>query len=459
MKKQIEVRKKALVLGGGGSRGSYEVGVWRALHEHGYRPDIVTGTSVGALNGAMVAQDKLHETVRMWRMLTTDMVMDINVKSDLKTMTDQLEAMSVFAREAIKNRGADTTPLRRLLEYFIDEKTVRSSGIEFGLVTVSLPNLKPCAVFTDEIEEGKLINYLLASSAFFPAMQGQIIHDTVYIDGGYYDNVPIELALRRGAQDIIAIDLHAPGVHRKVHEAGVEIRMIEPEWDLGNLLVFDTKTAEHNITIGYLDGLKFLDLMDGVLYAFQDKLLWEHIDLVVARMLVLSSNLAPRIVLPGGFDVSNRSISHLRSFLLRHIRAFYRHKRLPKQRVGITILEMAGKLFRLDPTHVYTAHEFERELRATARQYVADTSLDELDALLRSDRTLKEKTERALELSRGMDARSVCLWLMHGMLTAEQDAAPVWLLAAGFIFPTEFLTAMYFVVLTELDDLSLEEPE
>lgn len=457
MEKQMETGKKALVLGGGGSRGSYEVGVWQALHEHGYRPDIVTGTSVGALNGAMVAQDKLDETVRMWRMLTTDMVMDINVKSDLKTMADQLEAMSVFAREAIKNRGADTTPLRRLLEHFIDEEAVRASDVAFGLVAVALPNLKPCAVFTDEIEEGKLIQYLLASAAFFPAMQGQIIHDTVYIDGGYYDNVPIELAVRRGARDIIAIDLHAPGMRRKVREAGVEVRTIEPEWDLGNLLVFDTKTAEHNIAVGYLDGLKFLGLMDGVLYAFSDPALWEHIDLVVARMLALSGDLAPHIVLPGGLDVSDRSISHLRGFLLRHISGFYRHKRLPKQRIGVTILEMAGKLFRLDPTRVYTAREFERELRTAAQQYVTDTALDELDVLLRSDRPLKEKTERALELSRGMDARGVCLWLLRGMQTAAQDAAPVWLLAAGLIFPTEFLTAMYFIVLSELDTLRLEE--
>ncbi len=107
-------------------------------------------------------------------------------------------------------------------------------------------------------------------------------------------------------------------------------------------MVFDTKTAEHNIAVGYLDGLKFLGLMDGVLYAFSDPALWEHIDLVVARMLALSGDLAPHIVLPGGLDVSNRSISHLRGFLLRHISGFYRHKRLPKQRIGVTVLEMAG---------------------------------------------------------------------------------------------------------------------
>ena len=447
-------RKKAFVLGGGGSRGSYEVGVWKALREHGYRPDIVTGTSVGALNGAMVAQDKLDETVHMWCMLTTDMVMDVTVKSDLKTMTDQIEAMSVFAREAIKNRGADTTPLRHLLEHFVDEEAVRNSETSFGLVTVSLPNLKPCAVFADEIEEGQLINYLLASSAFFPAMQGQIIHDTVYIDGGYYDNVPIELAISRGAEDIIAIDLHAPGVHRRVREPGVEIRHIDPEWDLGSLLVFDTKTAEHNIAVGYLDGLKFLGIYDGVLYAFDDPDLWDHIDLVAARMLALAGKLAPHVVLPGGVDVSEFSLSRLRTVLLRHISGYYRHKRLPKHRIGITVLEMAGKLFRLDPTRVYTRRSFEEELGSAVRRYVSDAALDELDALLRSDRPLKEKTERALELARGLDARSVCLWLMREIERyGEEGNAPVWLLAAGRIFPTEFLTAAYFCVLTELSGM------
>ena len=88
------------------------------------------------------------------------------------------------------------------------------------------------------------------------------------------------------------------------------------------------------------------------------------------------------------------------------------------------------------------------------RRYVSDAALDELDALLRSDRPLKEKTERALELARGLDARSVCLWLMREIERyGEEGNAPVWLLAAGRIFPTEFLTAAYFCVLTELSGM------
>ena len=63
---QNDTPVKALVLAGGGARGSYQVGVWRALTELGWRPQIITGTSVGSLNGAMFALD-LYETARdMW---------------------------------------------------------------------------------------------------------------------------------------------------------------------------------------------------------------------------------------------------------------------------------------------------------------------------------------------------------------------------------------------------------
>ena len=445
----MKVRKKALVLGGGGSRGSYEVGVWQALNEHGYRPDIVTGTSVGALNGAMVVQGKLEETIALWRTLTTDMVMDVDVKPDLKTMTDQLTAMSVFAREAIKNRGADTTPLRRLLAQYIEEDVVRAAGIPFGLVTVALPHLKPRALFLDEMEKGTLLDYLLASSAFFPAMQGQTIHGAVHIDGGYYDNLPIELAVSRGAREILAIDLHAPGVHRRVRDPDVEIHRIEPEWDLGNVLIFDPKTAERNIAIGYLDGLKYLGVYDGVLYAFQNRDFWDRISVIVADLLTLIGELTPRVILPGGWDVSELSVARLRTYFLRHVSGYYRYKRLPRRQLGIVIVEMAGRLFQMDPTHVYTIRDFEATLRTAVRRYVADTALEELDAVLRSSMPLREKTERALELSRNQDARGICLWLTREIrrCTSGTSQVPLWLLAAGRIFPTEFLTAIYLTVL------------
>ena len=61
---------KALVLAGGGSKGAYEMGVWKALRRLHMKFDIVTGTSIGALNGALVVQGSYYRGKRLW--LTTD---------------------------------------------------------------------------------------------------------------------------------------------------------------------------------------------------------------------------------------------------------------------------------------------------------------------------------------------------------------------------------------------------
>ena len=80
--------RKALVLAGGGARGSYQVGVWRALTELGWKPDLITGTSVGSLNGAMFALD-LYETARdMWLSIRSQDVMELPEQdADLSAMT------------------------------------------------------------------------------------------------------------------------------------------------------------------------------------------------------------------------------------------------------------------------------------------------------------------------------------------------------------------------------------
>ena len=68
---------RGLVLAGGGARGSYQVGVWRALMELDWHPQIITGTSVGSLNGAMFALD-LYETARdMWLSIRSQDVMEL----------------------------------------------------------------------------------------------------------------------------------------------------------------------------------------------------------------------------------------------------------------------------------------------------------------------------------------------------------------------------------------------
>ena len=90
---------KALVLAGGGARGSYQVGVWRALMELDWHPQIITGTSVGSLNGAMFVLDQ-YETARdMWLAIRSKDVMELPEEDA------DLSALHQFLRSVVKAGG------------------------------------------------------------------------------------------------------------------------------------------------------------------------------------------------------------------------------------------------------------------------------------------------------------------------------------------------------------------
>ena len=179
---------RALVLAGGGARGSYQVGVWRALTELGWRPQIITGTSVGSLNGAMFALD-LYETARdMWLTIRSQDVIELPAEDA------PLPELHAFLKDAVTQGGMDVTPLEEIVERVLDEDALRRSPIRLGLVTVEQKTLKARELPLEEIPEGKVKDYLLASAACFPALRAHTIDGVSYLDGGYRDNMPTALA-------------------------------------------------------------------------------------------------------------------------------------------------------------------------------------------------------------------------------------------------------------------------
>ena len=126
--------KKALVLCGGGARGGYHIGVWKALKEINYKPNIITGTSVGALNGALLAikEDKLAQEI--WENMTMDTVFEKKETRDINTISSPSE----FLLEIGKIGGINPKPLKELVNKLADEKKFRNSDIEFGLVLTAI---------------------------------------------------------------------------------------------------------------------------------------------------------------------------------------------------------------------------------------------------------------------------------------------------------------------------------
>ena len=257
---QNDTPRKALVLAGGGARGSYQVGVWRALTELGWNPQIITGTSVGSLNGAMFALD-LYETARdMWTSIRSQDVME------LPEETRNLTELHQFLRDVVRAGGMDVTPLEEIVERVLDEDALRASPIRFGLVTVEKRGLKPRELPLEEIPKGKVKDYLLASAACFPALRAKQIDGVQFLDGGYRDNMPTGLAQKMGAEELVCVDLEGVGITLP-NRTGLPTTMVRSYWELGDILHFDPDTARRNIELGYYDTLQAFGRLRGCAYA------------------------------------------------------------------------------------------------------------------------------------------------------------------------------------------------
>ncbi len=255
---------RALVLAGGGSRGSYHIGVWQALREMNCKIDIVTGTSVGSLNGALVALGDFDLAKSMWLSINDRDVMDIPEKVFSKQTLE-------FVRDVAVNGGVSTEPLEMMITKFVSEERVRKSDCKYGLVTVNIDTRTPLELTIDDIPQGRLVDYMLASSSLAPVLRARTIDGEKYIDGGFYDNQPRSLAAKMGATEIIEVDLESIGFDRPLGKkySDVKVTSISCRHDLGNIFEFKPEVAAKNIDLGYLDAYRAFDKLDGVMYAFK----------------------------------------------------------------------------------------------------------------------------------------------------------------------------------------------
>lgn len=345
--------KRGLVLAGGGARGSYQLGAWQALRDLNWKPDIVVGTSIGAINGAMVAADNFEGARKLWVEMTTSQIFNIEIDEKLPLTQRIMEAAMQFGKAAITQGGVDTGHLREVLASFLDEDVVRKSSIEYGLATTHMETLKPKEMFIGDIPNGELADYIIASAAIFPAVKPQEIENQKYVDGGFYNNLPIDMALGHGATEIVAVDLEAIGIVKKVGKLpeGTKVKYIRSGWDLGTLLVFDREEALRNMRLGYLDTMRAFDVFDGNLFTFIKGNLCEYYQENESGLIAMYS-----------LDIKTPDtdgiLARIHTFYSEHLKKAYdiTPDRFKK------IIESAGKIFALDPLCIYSVESFNEAL-------------------------------------------------------------------------------------------------
>lgn len=264
----------ALVLAGGGAKGAYQIGVWKALRELKIEVGLVVGTSVGALNGGFFAQNDYDKAVDVWKNMSMENVFhaDEEIMTGLKkALTEGIFKNNLsFYRKMysymMENKGLDITPLRTRIQDILDEDKIRNSGIDFGFVTFSITNMKPLKLFLQDIPYGEL-KYYLIGSALVPGFSQDPEFPMKFMDGGVKDRFPIKMAIDKGYDKIIAVETK----QRKLKKIpGKEVVFIAPSEDLGNFLYFNKKNSEKNFQMGYLDALKAFNQLDGKMYFFRD---------------------------------------------------------------------------------------------------------------------------------------------------------------------------------------------
>ena len=137
--------KKAIVFAGGGSKGAYQIGVWKALNELGECFDIATGTSIGAVNAAFYVQHDFDAAEEMWSNLNVSNVMvnGINFEKSFESIFGQREQLIPFIKTYVNRKGADVTPFLDNLKHYFDADKFFGSDVDYGLVTVKYPSFEP----------------------------------------------------------------------------------------------------------------------------------------------------------------------------------------------------------------------------------------------------------------------------------------------------------------------------
>lgn len=294
--------KTALILSGGGGRGAYQIGVIKALEELNIRCDIVTGASIGSINGAIYTEGNIKLAEEFWENINFETVFTKKI-----TYSNKKELYKQYLEEA-KHGGLEPTNLRTNLIKYLDIDKIYNSNIDYGLTTVKYPSLKLIELTKREIPKDKFIDYLMASSTVFPFFKLTKIDESSYMDGGFRKTIPVDLAEKLGATKFIIVNISLLGnlYHPPKNK---DVIYIKPRNYVGEPLLFDSKISEKNIHYGYNDTMKVFKKLDGNKYTF---------------------NLIPK----------------------------KEYKNYKSKRIYLNLIEKIGTSFEIDDTKIYTLEEY-----------------------------------------------------------------------------------------------------
>lgn len=269
----IKTLPNGLALGGGGAKGCYEVGLWKTLSENGIRFERVSGTSIGALVGAMYVENALEAMMDFIETIRPDAIAeDLFAFPETlgKWVSESREISGFLSKYILSGKGMDISPLKNEIDIMFNYEAFKASPINYACMTFNITERKPEAYFKDEMNEENAKQIILASASCYPAFPPMKMNGSDYIDGGYWDNVPVDLAAQMGAKKILAVNVEGPGIVRRVDDA-LDVFTIKPMIALGNFLDFSKASCMRSLFAGRIETGKLIGVYCGHLFTFRQR--------------------------------------------------------------------------------------------------------------------------------------------------------------------------------------------
>jgi NTE family protein len=234
-------RPVGYVLGGGGSLGAVQVGMLQALSEHDIVPGVVAGTSVGSLNGAVVAMDPKSAANRLshlWARITRERVFPGGLLAQVRTF------------QHTKTHLFPSTGLTAVVTDFMGaDVTFADLTLPFAAMAMDIATARPYVM-----RDGPLLPALLASAAIpgiFPPVQ---LGPLRLYDGGLVANVPMRQALDMGARSLVVLDCNFPGNVPAPPETMAEVLFYTAMVTMRAQAVFEAPLVAADVPVIYLHG-------------------------------------------------------------------------------------------------------------------------------------------------------------------------------------------------------------
>ncbi len=353
-----ENEKYGLVLGGGGAKGCYHVGVWQAFNDEKIFFDAITGTSIGALVGIFYPGNRIEQVTNFVMTMEPD-----HIAQDLpyypSTLKETIKGGKTILNFIIRyfDSKMDITPLREHFQAMFNYDAFKASPVKYACMTWNDTRKTAQAFYKGEITPKNAEQIVMASSACYPAFPKVVIKGEEYMDGMYADNVPIDL-LRQIQPDsswTVVIDLHDPQ-ETLPPSLTEDMFYIQPLLQPGNPLDFSPAHAAKLYTQGYLETRKNLGSLPGYLYTFraEDEPEIKIVEEYLARQI---TNL--KIVLP---KVKDRKLSeHLFKSVLGYIPNELPNQFMENYEFG-SMVEALALISGLDPIALYDYRYFLQEV-------------------------------------------------------------------------------------------------